>query len=32
MVDSLSRESRTRITDAIQKILQAAQNPVEDAV
>lgn len=32
VVDSLSRESRTRITDAIQKILQAAQNPVEDAV
>lgn len=32
IVDSLSRESRTRITDAIQKILQVAQNPVEDAV
>lgn len=32
VVDSLSRESRTRITDAIQKILQNVQNSTDEAV
>lgn len=32
VVDSLSRESRTRITDAIQKILQNVQNSTNEAV